>query len=102
MVADRHRSGSRNCVNASGQVVLDVPLGIDPMRDELWFGLLYDHNLGCPRHGLGCELRVGELGVLSSEICFNYPTGSRTSSSDEDRDFEFYDFGQRLAKGRPA
>jgi len=42
------------------------------------------------------------LGVLSREIRFNYPTGSCTSVSDEDRDFELYDFSKRLAEGRPA
>jgi len=63
---------------------------------------LYDDNLGCPRHGLGRELGVGELGVLSREIRFNYPTGSCTSLSDEDRDFELHDFGKRLAEGRPT
>jgi hypothetical protein len=64
--------------------------------------LLNDHNLGRPGHSFGCQLRVGELGVLSREIRFNYPTGSCTSFSDEDRDFKLYDFSKCLAEGRPA
>jgi hypothetical protein len=71
-----------------------------PSRYEYRF--LNNHDLGRPGHGLGRELRIGELGVLSGKIRFNYPTGSGTCFSDEDRDFELYDLSERLAKGRPA
>jgi len=62
---------------------------------------LDNQSFCCPGKVLGCELRIRILSILSREICFYYPTGSRADFSNEDRNLERYDLIERLTQRWP-
>jgi hypothetical protein len=59
-------------------------------------------NFRRPAHGLGRELRIGELRIFPCEVAFDHPTGGRALPSNEDWDLKLDDFGQGVFKWWPA
>src|SRR5712692_2323857 len=61
-----------------------------------------DEDFPRPGHGVGGELRVGELRVLAFKVGFDHPTGGRAGFSNVNRNLVLDHAGQRFAERRPA
>lgn len=70
--------------------------------DRIFGGPLDDQNFRRPPHSFCRQLWISELRILTAEIFFDHPTGSRTCLSNEDRNLKFHHFSQRLTKGWPT
>jgi hypothetical protein len=72
------------------------------MRNGFISRTLDDKNFRRPPHSLCCQLWIGELRILAAKIFFDHPTGSPTSLSNKDWDFQLHHFRQGLTERRPA